>query len=175
MRAFVATNPVIPVVLVLYAFAFAAAPTNAVAALQTGLATLLGVIPIILAVFSLVGLLGIVLPRQWIGRQFGGRIGVGTALLALGFGTILVGPAYAIFPLLRTFREHGARSAVIIAVLTASAVKLPFLPLEAQSLGWPFALLRLALTLVVAVALGWLVERLLPPEATQASAVDVAA
>jgi uncharacterized membrane protein YraQ (UPF0718 family) len=175
MRTLLGKHPVVPVVLALYALAFATAPTTAIAAVQMSLATLLGVAPIIVAVFSLVGLLGIVLPRQWIGRQFGSRIGVRTALLALGFGTVLVGPAYAIYPLLRTFREHGARPAVIVAVLTASGVKLPFLPLEAQSLGWPFALVRFALTIAVAVALGWLVERLLPLEAPRAAALGAEA
>lgn len=77
------------------------------------------------------------------------------------FGLVLVGPVYIIFPLLRMMREHGARWAIVTAVLTSWAVKLPMIPLEVRFLGWRFAVLRSVLVIAASVGLGLLVELLM--------------
>lgn len=161
MRGFLARTakePVIVFVALAYLVGLIAAPAKTFHALATGVATFLSVLPIIIAVFSALGLLGVILDKQRVGKRFGERFGVGVIALALGFGAILVGPVFAVFPLLKTFKEHGARWAVVVTVITASGAKLPFLPLEVQSLGWRFALLRLVLTMVAAVGLGLMVD-----------------
>ena len=58
-------------------------------------------------------------------------------------------------------REHGARWAIVTAVLTSWAVKLSMIPLEVRFLGWRFAALRSFLVVVAAVGLGLLVELLM--------------
>jgi uncharacterized membrane protein YraQ (UPF0718 family) len=117
---------------------------------------------IIISVFSALGLFGVLVDKQAIGRRLGHGTGIRTLVIAAGFGTVLVGPVYAIFPLLKAFREHGARWGVIVAVMTAWAVKIPMIPLEIRFLGWEFSVVRSALTVVAAVMMGLLFDRLMP-------------
>lgn len=145
----------------LYAAAAIAAPDKAVAALAASGRAIVSVALIIFSVFLALGLFGTLVDKQAIGRRLGHGSGFKTLLLAAGFGTILVGPVYAVFPLLKAFRDHGARPAVIVTIITAWAVKVPMIPLEVQFLGWGFSVARIVLTLIAAVVLGLVMEPLL--------------
>jgi len=148
-------------VLALYGWAFSVSPARAMRALGAAASTLGEVALIIFSVFLALGLFGAFVDKQAIGRRLGEGSGFRALLLAAGFGTILVGPVYAVFPLLKAFREHGARPAVIVTVITAWAVKLPMIPLEMRFLGWRFSVIRILLTLVASVVLGLVMEPLL--------------
>lgn len=152
------------VVVGLYGWAAVVAPQRAVQALLMSARTLAEVSLIIVSVFLALGLFGVLVDKQAIGRRLGEGSGIKALLLAAGFGTILVGPVYAVFPLLKAFRDHGARPAIIVTVITAWAVKLPMIPLEMRFLGWQFSVARMILTLLAAIALGLLMERLLAPK-----------
>jgi uncharacterized membrane protein YraQ (UPF0718 family) len=65
---------------------------------------------------------------------------------------------YVIFPLMKAVREHGARWAVIGAVLAAWAVKVPMIPMEIGMLGWRFSVSRIVLVAVAAIPIGYLLE-----------------
>lgn len=158
---FAKKDTLVVLVLVLYAVATIASPDKALAAFLASARTLIEVALIIFSVFLALGLFGVLVNKQAIGRKLGEDSGIKALLLAAGFGTILVGPVYAVFPLLKAFREHGARPAVIVTVITAWAVKLPMIPLEVRFLGWQFSAARAALTLVAAVLLGVIMEPLL--------------
>ena len=82
-------------------------------------------------------------------------------LLAAVCGTILIGPAYIIFPLLMSLHQQGARWAVIATVLAAYTVKIPMIPLEVLFLGWKFSLVRGMLTILFAIPMGLLLEKLM--------------
>ena len=153
-------------VAVLYAWAYAVSPERAGQALVLSFKTAASVALIIASVFAALGLFGVLVDKQAVGRRLGHGTGVKTLLVAAGFGTVLVGPVYAVFPLLKAFREHGARWGVIVAIMTAWAVKVPMIPLEMRFLGWEFSLVRSVLTVIAAVAMGLLFDRIMP--ATQA-------
>lgn len=146
----------------LYLWAFIADPSRGLEALASSGRTILSVALIIMSVFSALGLFGVLVDKQAVGRKLGHGSGIRMLLLAAAFGTVLVGPVYAVFPLLKAFREHGARWGVIVAVMTAWAVKVPMIPLEIKFLGWEFSLVRSLLIVLMAVLMGWVFDRLMP-------------
>ncbi len=145
----------------LYAVAALASPERALQAASVALSTFVGVAPIIVAVFAGLGLVQVFVDKQAMARHLGDRAGLPALLVAAAAGTILVGPVFVIFPLLKTMRDHGTSWAIITTTLTAWAVKLPMVPLEIGFLGWRFSLARMTLTLVTAVVMGALMGRLM--------------
>ncbi|MHB9149216.1 MAG: permease [Thermoleophilia bacterium] len=149
------------VVVGLYLWAFVADSQGAVRALASGGRVFMSVVLIIVSVFGILGLFQVWVDKKKVAAHLGERAGLGTVVLGAAFGTVLVGPVYVIFPLLFAIRAHGARWAVVTAVLTAWAVKIPMVPLEVQFLGWRFSLARTVLTFVGAIIMGFLVEWLM--------------
>jgi len=142
----------------LYLWALAVDPARTWQAVQVSSALFASVAMIIVAVFGLAGLIQVWLDRERVARLLGREGGIRALLLAALFGTLLIGPSYVIFPLLKTVREQGARWAVLGIVLAAWAVKIPMLPLEMEFLGWRFSLARSLLTLLFAFPIGLLLE-----------------
>ncbi len=121
---------------------------------------------------GLVGLVQTWISRDTVARLLGDESGGKALLLSALCGTLLIGPPYVIFPLLMTIRRQGARWAVVTIVLAAYAVKLPMIPLEVGFLGWPFSLGRSLLTILFAIPIGLLIERIMskpcgPPPVTE--------
>lgn len=145
----------------LYLYAFAVAPERAGNALSVGISTFFSVTLLIVSVFGLVGLLQVWISRELIVRLLGREGGIKGLLLAALCGTVLIGPAYIIFPLLMSIQRQGARWAVVTIVLTSYAVKLQMIPIEVGFLGWPFSLARALITIALAIPTGLLVEALM--------------
>jgi uncharacterized membrane protein YraQ (UPF0718 family) len=148
----------------LYLWAFQVSPQRAWQALEVGSTTFASVLLLIAAVFGLVGILQVWISRDLIVRLLGREGGVKGLLIAALCGTLLIGPAYIIFPLLMSLQRQGARWAVIVIVLSSYAVKLQMIPFEVEFLGWPFSLGRSLLTVALAIPAGLLVEALMPEE-----------
>ncbi len=148
----------------LYAWAFLANPAKAWQALNIGATTFGSVLLLICAVFGLVGLLQVWISRDTIVQLLGQDSGLKGLLIAAFCGTLLIGPAYIIFPLLMSLHRQGARWAVIVIVLSAYAVKLHLIPFEMEFLGWPFSLGRSLLTVALAIPAGLLIEALMPKD-----------
>ncbi len=145
----------------LYLWAFIAAPERAGRALEIGATTFASVLLLVVAVFGLVGLLQVWISRDLIVRLLGREGGLKGLLIAALCGTLLIGPAYIIFPLLMSIHKQGARWAVITIVLTSYAVKLQMIPIEVGFLGWPFSIGRAVVTIALAIPTGLLVEALM--------------
>lgn len=126
-----------------------------------GLKSFRGMATTFVAAFGALGLFQVLIKKGRIARSLGHQSGWRGMLAASAFGSVLVGPVYIIFPLLLVMRSHGARWAIITAVLTSWAVKVPMIPLEIQFLGWRFAALRSALVIAASIGLGLLVELLM--------------
>ncbi len=144
-----------------YLYAFSVAPERAAKALNIGATTFASVTLLIISVFGLVGLLQTWISRDLIVRLLGREGGIKGLLIATLCGTVLIGPAYIIFPLLMSIQQQGARWAVITIVLTSYAVKLQMIPVEVGFLGWPFSLGRAVITIALAIPTGLLVEALM--------------
>lgn len=142
----------------LYAWAFVASPDRAVEALRSGAGTFFGVVPIITSVFAAIGLFNVWVDKKKVADALGKGSGFAGIVLASLVGTILVGPVYVVFPLLKTVKEHGARWAVVGAVLAAWAVKIPMVPMEVGMLGWRFSLARIVFVALAAIPIGLLLE-----------------
>jgi len=155
---FAASEFLLVIVVALYLLALFRDPARAGEAAVASVRTFLGVLPIIVAVFGALGLFGVWVDKKAVAERLGEGSGFGTLVLAALFGTVLVGPVYVVFPLLKVVREHGARWAVIGAVLTAWAVKIPMVPLEIGMLGLRFSLSRSLLVALSAIPLGLLLE-----------------
>ena len=147
--------------LLLYGWTFLLSPERAGQALEHATTLFLSVLLLIIAVFSLVGLLQVWISRDVIVRLLGREGGIKGLVLAAICGTFLIGPAYIIFPLLMEIQKRGARWAVITIVLTSYAVKLQMIPIEVEFLGWPFTLGRALVTIALAIPTGLLVEALM--------------
>lgn len=143
---------------VLYLWALVVAPDKALHALAVGWRTFLGTLPIIAAVFAALGLFNVWVDKSKVAKALGEGSGIKAVVLASLAGMVLVGPVYVIFPLMKAVREHGARWAVIGAVLAAWAVKIPMVPMEIGMLGWRFSLARIALVVLAAIPIGYLME-----------------
>jgi uncharacterized membrane protein YraQ (UPF0718 family) len=142
----------------LYLWAFTVSPEQAGRALGSAAGRLLSVAPLVLAVMGLVGLIQVWISRDLVARLLGREAGFRALLIAALCGTILIGPAYLIFPMLLAIQKQGARWAVIVIVLATYAVKLQMIPLEVGFLGWKFSLMRIVFTLLLAIPVGLLVE-----------------
>ncbi|MCK5914358.1 MAG: permease [Desulfuromusa sp.] len=147
--------------ILLYSLAFLVNPERASLALNSATITFLSVLLLIIAVFCLVGLLQIWISRDLIVRLLGREGGIKSLVIAALCGTLLIGPAYIIFPLLMEIQKRGARWAVITIVLTSYAVKLQMIPIEVGFLGWPFTLGRALITIALAIPTGLLVEAMM--------------
>jgi len=145
----------------LYIVAGFLAPERTVNALGAAWATFANVIPIVLAVFAALGLINVCVDKQAMAKTLGEQAGLPALLLAAAAGTILVGPIFVVFPLMKTMRDHGTSWGVITTALAAWAVKLPMIPLESGLLGWRFSLSRSVLMLVFAVLMGMIVDRVM--------------
>ncbi len=143
---------------VLYAWAFIVSPDKAIEALAAGGRAFLGVLPIIVAVFASLGLFNVWVDKRKVAEALGERSGFAAIAMASLAGTVIVGPVYVIFPLMKALREHGARWAVIGTVLTAWAVKIPMVPMEMGMLGVRFSLARIVLVIAAAIPIGLLLE-----------------
>lgn len=146
----------------LYLWAMAVSPPRALQAFMNGASLFASVLLMIVAVFGLVGILQTWISRDLIVRLLGGDSGIKGLLIAALCGTLLIGPAYIIFPLLMSLQRQGARWAVIVIVLSSYAVKLQMIPIEIEFLGWPFSLGRSLLTIALAIPAGLLIEALMP-------------
>jgi uncharacterized membrane protein YraQ (UPF0718 family) len=107
-------------------------------------------------IFILIGLLDIWIPKETMIRLMGEGSGFKGILLAFLFGTVAAGPLYAAFPVAIVFmKKHVKFSNIIILMGAWSATKIPMLLFEMSALGFKFALLRLALNILVIIIIAY--------------------
>lgn len=138
------------------------APDKARQGLQVARFSLLRVLPLLVAVFLLIGLFEVFLPAQLIERWLGASSGL-TALLFSGLvGAIAIGPPLAAFPLAGSLLQAGASPpAVATFIVSWISVGIVTIPFEASVFGARFALVRNGLAFAAALLIGFLVGNLL--------------
>ncbi len=113
---------------------------------RRNLIEMLSVIP---PIFVLLGLLDVWVDRATMVRYTGKGSGIKGVLLAFLMGSAAAGPLYAAFPVAGVMLKKGSSlKNVFIFIGAWSTTKIPLLTFEATSLGFPFMLVRLGLSIV---------------------------
>ena len=114
-------------------------------------------------IFILLGIFDVWVPRQTIIGLMGDESGAKGVVLALFLGSFAAGPLYAAFPVATLLLKKGARFANIMIFTGAWATtKVPMLLFEGSSMGWPFALTRLAVNLSGIVLIAQIMAKMGP-------------
>ncbi len=115
--------------------------------------TMLLVVP---PIFLILGLLDVWVPRETMMRFMGEGSGIKGPAIAFALGSAAAGPLYGAFPIAAVLMKKGASFVnILIFIGSWSTTKVPMFLFETQSLGYRFALARLAIDLagIVAIAL----------------------
>lgn len=126
--------------------------------LRTARETLLRMVPLLLAIFALIGLFQEFVPAEMI-RSWLGDDNHFFSLLNGGLvGAIAIGPPVAAFPIAGSFIETGAwppaAAAFIVSWVSVGVVTMP---VEAHVFGWRFTLWRNLITFISALLIGLII------------------
>ncbi len=112
----------------------------------------------LVTVFVIVGLFQVWVTEGFIVKHLGESSGFKGMALGAGIGTLIHGPLVGVFPLLDALLKKGARTGVVVAIVSTWAIKLPMIPLELRLFGWKFTLLREGLLFLSAFIMAPLME-----------------
>jgi uncharacterized membrane protein YraQ (UPF0718 family) len=145
-----------------YLFAWSRNREKSARSLLVARQSLLRVVPLLVAIFGLIGLFEVYCPPELIKSWLGAESGV-LALLTGGLaGAIAIGPPLAAFPLAGSLLESGAWApAVATFIVSWISVGVVTLPFEASVFGARFALVRNLLAFAAALLIGLCVGVLL--------------
>ncbi len=111
------------------------------------------------AVFVLMGLMEVWIPKDKIQKWLGKSSGIKGILISFFMGTLPTGPLYVAFPLTASLLKKGASITNMVVFLGSwAALKVPQLLLEIKFLGSSFTLLRFILTFTAIVLIGIVME-----------------
>ncbi len=123
---------------------------------------LLEMIWILPAVMVLMGLFAVWMSKETVMKYLGKTSGLRGIALAILFGALPTGPLYVAFPMAAALLKKGARTSNIIIFLSAWAcIKIPQEMVELQFLGPQFMITRLALTIILIIVMGIVIERVI--------------
>jgi uncharacterized membrane protein YraQ (UPF0718 family) len=111
-------------------------------------------------IFILLGLLDVWVDRATMMKYTGKGSGLKGILIAFLLGSAAAGPLYAAFPVAGVMLRKGSRLMNVFIFIGAwSTAKIPMLTFEAASLGLPFMLVRLLLSIVGIFAIATITEK----------------
>ncbi|MCX6559268.1 MAG: permease [Candidatus Aminicenantes bacterium] len=124
------------------------------------LAEIAGILP---AMFILVGLFEVWVPRASIERFLGREAGWKAVPWLVVLAALQAGPLYGAFPVAVGLARKGCSTRNVFIYLGAfSTLKIPLLTFEVGFLGWPFSLARVLISLPAFILVGILMDRLVP-------------
>lgn len=122
-------------------------------------------ITILPGVLVLMGLMTVLVSREFISRYLGKAAGIRGMILAFMLGTLPTGPLYVAFPFAAALKRKGAGTANLVIFLSAWAcIKLPQELVELRFLGAEFMLARLVMTVIAVTGMALLMGRVLDVE-----------
>lgn len=128
-------------------------------------ANLLEMMSVIPPIFILLGLLDVWVDRSTMIRLTGNGSGLKGVLIAFLMGSAAAGPLYAAFPVAGMMLKKGSSLMNVFIFIGAwSTTKIPMLTFEAASLGLPFTLIRLALSIIGILAIALISQKSLNVE-----------
>ncbi|MDD3671002.1 MAG: permease [Sphaerochaetaceae bacterium] len=141
---------------------FPAYRVNALESIRHQVVSMLLVIP---PIFILLGLLDVWVPREQMMRYMGEGSSIKGALIAFVLGSFAAGPLYGAFPFAAVLMKKGASITNIMIFIGAwSTTKLPMLLFEVTSMGYRFALSRLAIDIIGIILIAYAVKVSLSPK-----------
>ncbi|MBI2084278.1 MAG: permease [Candidatus Aenigmarchaeota archaeon] len=148
--------------IVIYSLVYLTNPKNVKTAFNATIYQLFhpseGFMYLIIAAFFISSMLILILPKEqivsWIGRESGWK----GLTIGAGLGAVTPGGPFLTFPILVAFTQSGAGVGAIISYLTSWSLLgvHRVLAWEVPFLGWKFVLVRLAVSLLVPIVLGFL-------------------
>ena len=131
-------------------------------AIKTGARALINILPLLLAIFALVGLFQEFLPPNMIESILGKGNRFLSLLLGGLLGAVAIGPPLASYPIAGSLLAGGAWPPAVAAfILSWISVGIVTLPFEAKIFSWRFALVRNTLTFFTALLSGLILGGLL--------------
>jgi uncharacterized membrane protein YraQ (UPF0718 family) len=116
-------------------------------------------------IFILIGLLDVWVPSATMIKYMGEGSGFKGILLAFFFGTVAAGPLYGAFPVAAVFMKKRVKFSNIIILMGAwSTTKIPMILFEISSLGFKFALSRLAINILVIIIIAYVMGAIIKKE-----------
>jgi uncharacterized membrane protein YraQ (UPF0718 family) len=129
---------------------------------KQNLVEMLSVIP---PIFVLLGLLDVWVDRATMIRYTGKGSGLKGVLIAFLLGSAAAGPLYAAFPVAGVMLKKGSSLMNVFIFIGAwSTTKIPLLTFEATSLGFPFMLTRLGLSILGILVIATVTQKSLNAE-----------
>ncbi len=114
------------------------------------------------AVLIFMGLFATFVSDKTVTKYLGKTSGFKGIFIAIFLGTLPTGPLYVAFPMVSIWLKKGASISNMVAFLSAWAcIKLPQEIVEFQFLGFKFMLLRLILTIILVIIMGFIIERII--------------
>jgi uncharacterized membrane protein YraQ (UPF0718 family) len=144
-------------ILIAYLIAGRISPDKTRQSLQVARSSLLRVLPLLVAVFTLIGLFQTFFPAELIKDWLGETSGKSSLLIGGLAGALAIGPPIAAFPLAGSLLEAGAWPPAIAAFIVSwISVGIITLPFEASVFGSRFALSRNMLAFLSSLLIGLL-------------------
>lgn len=145
-------------ILIAYGVLFKISPGRTRQSLAVAGQSLGRLLPLLVAVFALIGLFQVYLPPEAIQQRLGAASGW-SALISGGLlGAVAIGPPVAAFPLAGSLLAAGAWPPAIAAFIVSwVSVGVISLPVEAEVFGLRFALARNGIAFLAALLIGLLV------------------
>ena len=122
----------------------------------------LEMITVLPAVMIIMALFAVFIPSDIVVKFLGKASGIKGILLSIFLGALPTGPLYIAFPMAATLINKGARISNIIIFLSSWAcIKIPQELVELQFLGIQFMTLRLILTIIFVILMGFIIEKVI--------------
>ena len=145
------------IIIICYAFLWPIDRDKALQSLRLSWQSLLKLLPLLIAIFGLVGLFQEFIPPELVARLLGKSSGLFSLLISTFAGAISIGPPLAAYPLAETLLKAGAWPPAIAAfIFSWISIGVITLPFEAATFGARFALLRNGISFIIALIIAFI-------------------
>lgn len=129
-------------------------------AINITLSNMIEMLIIIPPIFILIGLLDVWVSKERMIKLIGEGSGIKGNILAIILGSAAAGPLYAAFPIAHMLMRKGATFRNVILFIGAwSTTKIPMIIFEIASMGYKFALMRLAVSMISIFFIAFVIEK----------------
>jgi uncharacterized membrane protein YraQ (UPF0718 family) len=137
------------IVLALALFLYAHAQGVHMLGLASGAKTFFSILPLLLAAFTIAGLVEVLVPKEKVAAALGDKAGFRGIVLGCLAGAVTPGGPYISFPIVASIYRAGAGIGTVVAYVTAwSLWAVARLPLEIGIVGPRITLIRVLSTLI---------------------------